>query len=124
MPNTYIKPSIIHGLGLFAGTDIPAGTEIVQGKAKIDHTNQDEWIKYNRTQKRSTNFIGGWCMVNHADEPNTHRAPDGIKIYASRDIKKDEEITENYHLLPDENNPFKSPPSVWTELFYDILYRR
>lgn len=105
-PNTFIKPSGIHGLGLFAKRNIMSGEEIEQGSA--DYANYlNEWIEYNKTcKKKSFCFARGYCMINHSDSPNTSRLGGDYNIYATRFIKEGEEITENYHDLPDESNPF------------------
>ncbi len=50
-PNTYIKPSKIHGLGLFAREDIKIITEIIQGEVDFD-IDRKEWIKYNKKHKK------------------------------------------------------------------------
>ena len=103
--NTFIKPSPIHGLGLFAVADILKGEVIIQGKANMNEF-KAEWIHYNKKEKSpSVNFQYGFCMMNHSDAPNTHRDTEMI-ISASRDIKKGEEITEDYNKLPDTDNPF------------------
>jgi len=102
--NTFIKPSTIHGLGLFAAVDIPKGKEIIQGNA--DYSFIDEWIQYKKNcRKISFNFHTGYCMINHSSTPNTLRNNKGISI-AAYNIKSGEEITEDYYKLPDNDNPF------------------
>jgi len=106
--NTFIKPSKIHGLGLFANRHISKGEEIIQAD-KINLTkNIDDWIAYNKKAKvKSMTYEKGYCMVNHSDKPNTVRGED-FGIFARRDILSGEEITEDYNALPDEENPFKN----------------
>lgn len=111
--NTFIKPSKIHGLGVFALTDISKGEEIIQGKADMDNY-RDEWINYQKSKQVSFCYWQGYCMINHSETPNAERGGEYI-ILANRDIKADEEITENYNALPDEQNPFKSG---WLERDY------
>lgn len=114
--NTKILPSEIHGLGLFAVTLIKKGEKILQPD-KMDLTQDvDKWIKYNSSgQKQSFAYLCGYCLVNHSTDANTERN-DGFDIIASRDILKGEEVTENYDLLSDEDNPFKN--SLEEEIFY------
>lgn len=109
--NTHIKPSKIHGLGLFATYDIAIGEEIIQGFADFNNY-QDEWIRYVKKWKvKSFAFNEGFCMVNHSDSPNTVRGNDR-RIIACRNILIGDEITEDYNKLPDEENPFINP---WQE---------
>lgn len=103
--NTFIKPSQIHGLGLFAKSDIRKGQRVVQGMA--DFSYQDEWIRYVKKWKtKSFCYNNGFCMVNHSETPNIIRRK-SLMMIASRNIKAGEEITEDYHKLPDSQNPFK-----------------
>lgn len=104
-PNTYIKPSQIHGLGVFASRAIMKGESIFQGKA--DYKNYiGEWVRYNKTGKVSEGFTNGWCMINHSDHPNSCRGTEFHSILANRNIFKGEEITEDYFKLPSGENPF------------------
>lgn len=103
--NTFIKPSKIHGLGLFAKRDIFEGEEILQGVADFDY--REEWILYLKTiKKKSYAYNNGYCMVNHSETPNTKRN-ELDKIAASVTINQGDEITEDYNALPDNENPFK-----------------
>lgn len=102
--NTYIKPSKIHGLGLFASRDILEGEQIIQGRA--DYTKDTRsWIEWNKKKDPSYAFDFHYCMINHDPTPNTVRGK-RMKVIASKNIKQDEEITENYFALPDKENPF------------------
>lgn len=104
-PNTYVKPSLIHGLGLFASCDIKQGEEIIHGEP--DYSNHTlEWMKYQREAKiPSWNLAMGFCMINHSEQPNTIRGKED-RVLASLDIKAGSEITEDYTKLPDNHNPF------------------
>lgn len=109
--NTFIKPSTIHGLGLFAMVDIPKGEEIIQGAADFSYT--DEWIKYTKTQKvKSFSYHKGYCMINHSKRPNTARGNE-FSIIAAKRIPAGEEITEDYYALPDEQNPFTEANKIF-----------
>jgi len=104
-PNTFIKPSFIHGLGLFAKTDIRKGESIKQGLSNFNDY-LEEWITYVKTWKiRSFAHNNGYCMINHNEVPNTKRMHE-MEIVATSDIKKGAEITEDYSKLPDQENPF------------------
>jgi SET domain-containing protein len=81
-----IKDSSLHGLGLFAVTDVPQGTEI--GITHVsDNRFEDGWI---RTP------IGGF--YNHSDNPNceTYIQNDLVMIRTIRDIRGGEELTSKY----------------------------
>lgn len=104
--NTYIKPSSIHGLGVFASRGILKGESIIQGKP--DYKNYlSEFLAYNRNNEKSYGFENGYCMINHSETPNTFRKKN-FCIIANRNIFADEEITEDYNALPDKHNPFKT----------------
>ena len=106
--NTYIKPSIIHGVGLFALNDIQAEEKIIHGTPNLDDF-KDEWLNFNKTQTSLMLKMGG-CCINHSDSPNCKRKGNSdeeiVIILATRLILKNEEIVENYHSMPDYNNPF------------------
>lgn len=104
IPNTYVKPSKIHGLGLFASVDIRKGEEIIHGDP--DYSNHiPEWMQYQKREKvPSFNLKYGYCMINHSEEPNTERGK-ARAIIASHDIKAHTEILEDYRNLPDNENP-------------------
>lgn len=108
-PNTYIKPSKIHGVGLFAAVKILRGEEIVHGGPNYN-VFQDEWIEYNKRGDPSFNLKVKLCCINHSEFPNCSRkglsTEEQLIIFATRDIEENEEITEDYNLLADWNNPF------------------
>jgi SET domain-containing protein len=114
------KKSKIHGMGLFAKTDIPKGTRIIEyvGK-KITKAESDR--RYERALKRAQNGNGAKGLVyiftlnkrfdldgdvawntagfiNHSCDPNcdTENIGGHIWIIARRDIKRGEEISYNY----------------------------
>ncbi len=102
--NTFIKPSKIHGLGLFAQRDIKKGEGVVQGYA--DFNFHKEWVDYAKKWKlKSFAHNNGYCMINHSEDFNTVRNKD-FEIIASRNIVTGEEITEDYNALSDNDNPF------------------
>ncbi len=105
---TYLAPSSIDGLGLFAAEDIPKGTITWEFYPEIDIVLEEfcltkvqfEFVtKYAFQDKQ----LGKWILsadddrfTNHSDNPNTGPLPDG-RMVALRDIKRGEEITSNYY---------------------------
>jgi hypothetical protein len=116
-----VRPSQLHGKGVFALTDIPAGT-------RWWSIGLDEAITVSRTQfaalvqsassPATDGFMSGlqeYCIyleahdvmvlipdngryVNHSDEPNSAASVNGRVLYSVtvRDIAAGEEITEDY----------------------------
>ncbi len=103
-----LRPSDIHGIGVFAIRDIPKGQSInLQGGT-------GEWLRTDLSKVRAEVrklIIQRWpyekdgqpflspnddalliSFVNHCDLPNYNKYNDQVL----RDIKKNEEITENY----------------------------
>ena len=81
-----IRPSSIQGLGLFATTYIPAGTEL--GVSHFEVNSQ-----LHRTP------LG--AFYNHSEEPNSIKIKQAGSVYiltTLREIKPCEEITVNYTL--------------------------
>lgn len=106
---TKIKNSKIHGIGLFADEFIPKGTLIWQLNKKFDliynkrqfnslpNKVKDAIIFYGHFQKEEGGYV--LCsddarFFNHSTNPNC-RSEIG-KTYALKDIKKGEEMTDNY----------------------------
>ena len=101
---TIVKRSKI-GLGLFAISDIPKGTRIIQyiGKritnqeadnhtGKYLFTLDDKWTIDGSSRENLARYINHSCRPN-ADSEVTN---DGIWIFARKKIKAFEEITINY----------------------------
>lgn len=99
-----IAPSPIHGVGVFAIRDIPKGTKVAGGNSYYSRTNeeyilpeiwaimQDRWCLLEKSEVLPN---PNWDAVlqrfmNHSATPNT----DGF--CALRDIKKGEEVTEDF----------------------------
>jgi len=119
-----IAPSKIHGVGVFAIRDIPKGTKLFANTVpKVFH------IPYGSINKlfpevrdlileRWPNIINGssfaWpdtniqAFMNHSDDYNY----DGVLDVVIRDVKKGEEITEDYRDIPNYDKIFKwlKPP--------------
>ncbi len=84
--NVYIDKSPIHGMGIFAKVDIPAGYDFGITHV-VDKRFSDGFM---RTP------MGGF--MNHSDTPNTktYEKDDVVITQAISDIRKDEELTVDY----------------------------
>jgi SET domain-containing protein len=118
-----LKPSPVHGIGVFAIRDIPKGCRTIFSK------NVGEWIKLpvNDVEKlplHSRSLIETYCLyddehyyvpdygfkimdmvnyLNHSSSPNVVSVNDGEYFEATRDIKEGEELFVNYnHIVETE----------------------
>ena len=93
----YVAESVVHGRGLFARTNIGAGTWIghydsVETSRNgmhvlwVEGEEPDEWLGFDG--------INELRFLNHDGQPNAEM--NELDLYAKRDIKKDEEITFHY----------------------------
>lgn len=115
---TYValKPSPVHGIGVFAIRDIPKGCCTIFSKAA------GEWIKLSfeeveQLPAHSRNLIETYCLynethyfvpdygfklmdlvlyLNHSADPNIVSINDGEQFEALRDIREGEELLVNY----------------------------
>ena len=110
---TYVAPSRIHGLGLFAAERIPARTKMWAFQPGLDAFIPDEL--YQRLPEFQKSFLdhygfrspiwpGGVVIgfdhsryINHSATPNTDNETEFA--FAARDIEKDEEITCDYEVI-------------------------
>jgi SET domain-containing protein len=113
-----LKPSKIHGIGVFAIRDIPKGTYVFRG-------DDDEmvWVKassISRLEKETKKLYSDFCVtrngqygcpsnfnlltlawyLNDSDKPNM-AADKNYNFYSTRRIKKGEELTVNYDTYSD-----------------------
>lgn len=114
---TYVAPSSIHGLGVFAKEFIPKGKKIWEFTPGFDRKIPKE--KFERLCDSAREFIdfysyknrvtGAYILpadndryTNHSDNPNTQNlnftSSEGVTI-ASKNIQVGEEITTNYFEL-------------------------
>lgn len=118
----YAASSKIHGIGVFAGEYIKAGTRIIEyvgeiiGEKVADQ--REKFYKKNRIWsiylfKISDDVIIDATLkgnlarfLNHSCQPSAVSRTVGGKIfiYSQREIKKDEEITFYYNFSSDEND--------------------
>lgn len=99
-----LAPSPIHGIGVFAIRDIPEGTELAGGVEdysrdgeadvlpEIHALMQDQhcFLEYFDVLPNPNRNVHLQCFMNHSDTPNSNG-----KV-ALRDIRKGEEVTENF----------------------------
>lgn len=114
-----LAPSKLHGIGVFAIKDIPKGTKLYATMApKVFHIPFGSWKKLfpevgEQILERWPNIINNspfvWpdtniqAFMNHADDYNY----DGKLDVVIRDIKKGEEITEDYRDVENYQKVFK-----------------
>lgn len=106
---TKVAPSKIHGLGLFADEDIAKGTVIWKFNEIIDKKIDPEIL--NSLPETAREFILTYAYLengkyilccdndqytNHSETPNVDTISDPSKSIAVKDIKKGEEILEDY----------------------------
>lgn len=119
MPRLIItRRSKIHGNGVFAAQDIPAGTEIIEYKGRLITPKQadawhdemysghtflftlnDDWIIDAGTGGNSARWINHSCAPNcipYLHDHPTDRKKDRVIIEALRDIRKGEELAYDY----------------------------
>ncbi len=98
-PSYHVRPSTIHGLGLFAAAFIPADTHIGDYEGPIVIREEDDgdhvlWVHPNDGPSYGIEGRNALRYVNHAATPNAvfydHQ------LFALRDILPGEEITHHY----------------------------
>ena len=119
-----IGVSRVHGVGVLAIRDIPAGTLVFEGESE-----RVVWVSRAAVRRLPTAFrslyedfgmvwrdrLGvpptlnmlsvGW-YVNHSDRPNVEAGEDA-RFRALRRIRKGEELTADYRTFVDEALPFR-----------------
>ena len=120
---TFLAPSRIHGIGLFAAERIPSGTVIWRLDPLIDlELTEDQVARLAepaREQIRKYTYLDhvrGKLVLcgddarffNHEDAPNCHDFPDaeGGKTVAARDIEAGEELTSDYASFDAQHVPY------------------
>ena len=88
-----VKPSDIHGLGLFARQFIPAGTTIghIEGESTTEDGDHVLWID----DIKGVHVTNDMRYINHSSQPNAAYYDD-LTVVALRDILPGDEITHNY----------------------------
>jgi len=116
-----LKPSTVHGIGVFAMQDIPKGCRTIFSR------NVGEWIKLpiadvEKLPDHSRNLVETYCLydeehyyvpdygfkvmdmvnyLNHSSTPNIISVNDGEYFEALTDIAAGEELLVNYGLIVD-----------------------
>jgi len=111
---TRVAPSLIHGLGLFAVSPVPAGTPVWKFQPGFDHDFSPGQFaalpELARLHTRWFCFVSKLdghvilsgdhaCFINHSEANNTGTPPDArppVTTLALRDLAPGEEITCNY----------------------------
>jgi len=119
---TYLAPSSIHGIGLFATELIPANSLVWQYNEHIDNIySEDHFLNICRNTLKNTlqhllncsykrggkyfYLTDNARFINHSDQANIAFVND-YKEFALREIKPNEEILENYLFSYDESDFF------------------
>lgn len=111
---TRVRPSAIHGMGLFAVNPIPRGTPIWTFRDGFDQTFSEasiaelpspaqkhlRWFAFQRPEDSLWVLSGDHsCFMNHSATPNTGMPPaesGSVVTVALRDIAAEEELTCDY----------------------------
>jgi SET domain-containing protein len=108
---TTLKESPNHGIGIFADEDIPINTLIWSPSPALSlHYSEEEFEKLSSEDKKVITHYGYfhrknkvWHLaaddsryVNHSKNPTSVVTKDGWGLQALTNIKKGEEITQNY----------------------------
>jgi len=119
---TYLAPSAIHGIGLFAAESIPANTIIWKYNPHIDRIYTETGFLeicrnansltlrhlLNSSYRRGGRYFyltDNSRFINHSELPNIVFTDDYTEV-SSRKIKANEEILENYLLSYDDSDYF------------------
>ncbi len=124
-----IAYSRLHGVGVGAIRDIPAGTLVFRGESE-----RVTWVSRAAVRRMPSairqlyedfgmvwgdrigvpptlNMLSVGWYVNHSDRPNVEAGEDG-RFRAMRRIRKGEELTADYRTFTDEGLPFKPKRSA------------
>jgi SET domain-containing protein len=111
-----VRPSRIHGTGVFAAAPIGAGTIVWQFDPGVDHRHPVAWLKSQPPHvqahfgtygvlslDRQSIYLAGdpTIFINHSPTPNLAPKDDLLRndegvVVAARDIAPGEELTVNY----------------------------
>ncbi len=117
-----IRPSALHGIGVFALRDIPKGCTTLFSRGV------GNWLSIARTEvaalpEHSRALVENYCLydkahyfipdygfkvmdlvnfLNHSDEPNIRSVNDGAYFETLRDIARDEELLVDYGTIAED----------------------
>lgn len=120
---TYLAPSRVHGIGLFAANDIPARSVVWKFQAFIDSVLSPQHFlrlcrevdtftlqhMMNSTYKRNNQYFyltDNARFINHSPEECNIAFVDDYTEVTLRDIRRGEELLEDYSLSYDESDFF------------------
>ncbi|RKG83521.1 SET domain-containing protein [Corallococcus terminator] len=117
---TSLKPSRIHGLGLFAEERIPRGTVVWLYEAGLDLRFWPEDVEDMAPEARAFLARYAYCehdtlvlcgdharFMNHSPEATCGNNPERTATLALRDIEPGEELTDNYATMEDPWTAFE-----------------
>jgi hypothetical protein len=105
-----IGRSRVHGVGVVAIRDIPAGTLVFRGESE-----RVAWVSRAAVRRlppairqlyEDFGMVSVGWYVNHSDRPNLE-ADEDARFRALRRIRKGEELTADYRTFTDEGLPFR-----------------
>lgn len=125
---TEVKPSRIHGNGLFVTEFVPKGAKVWEFTPSIDRVFAVDYVREASEQERT--FIltyayfckraGGYVFcgdnarfVNHSEEATIHSGGDGLTCIALCDLHPGDEIVEDYRTYDED------PLAQWNALFQE-----
>lgn len=102
-----------HGIGLFTLQDIPKGTLVYSASPLLDlEITNAQFDSLSENERKEIRYWGFWIeekkvwhvdfdvskFINHSGDATLTQDPAYVDAYliATRDIKKDEELTQNY----------------------------
>ena len=120
---TYLAPSQVHGIGLYAAEPIPSGSVIWRFSPHIDKIFSTESFIGLCAQMQGFSLQHLLCssyrrggryfyltdntrFINHSSTIDNIRMVSDFEEIATRDIATNEELLENYHLAYDSNDFF------------------
>ncbi|MFO7607072.1 MAG: SET domain-containing protein [Desulfurivibrionaceae bacterium] len=121
--NTYLGPSRVHGIGLFAAEDIPAGAFVWKFNHHVDKIfKQQDFVAMcrkvdscclrhllNSTYRRGSRYFyltDNARFINHSDDRDNIVFLTDFAEVAKTDIAAHQEILENYNLAYDSSDYF------------------
>ena len=117
-----VKNSNTHGVGLFTKEDIKKGTLIAKRSPKLDvDITPKDFASLNDIEKADVLYWGFYDkatnlyhvtfdnirFLNHSDNANVTEGMGSYEIFSKRDIKKGEELTQNYLEFEKEEDLFR-----------------
>jgi hypothetical protein len=94
---TEVRPSSIHGKGLFAAQRIRKGQDVWRFEPRVDRIGAVADAHFSwRTEYGYVTPGDDAKYINHSSTPNLRTTPGMTPVVADRDIEAGEELTESY----------------------------